>query len=262
MTNNSGKSIDKIYSDKTSGSSEILEELHEHLQREQKMLEVFPELINEVKFQFRSFQSVQKYLDELEGYLIRKKKLDSFFKKYDSILVSAYSKIFEKNKKTLLKFDSFITISNSKTVYEILKKIKHDRKKLNVIISESRPKLEGRILAEKLSDLQVDVELITEAAVASKIKNVAAALIGADSILKNGNVINKTGSLTLASVCKFNSIPFYVAANRTKFSSNNKFEQKEMPPGEIWRHSNSKIKIANFYFEEIDKKFISKIFTS
>ena len=121
--------------------------------------------------------------------------------------------------------------------------------------------MEGRILAEKLSKLKIDAELITEAAIALKINEAGAALIGADMILKNGNVINKTGSLTLATVCKFNSIPFYVAADKAKFSHNNKFEQKEMPHKEIWRHSNSKIKIKNFYFEEIDKKFISRIFT-
>ena len=62
-------SLQKLYSDKKSGSTDILLELHEHLSREQKMLKVFPNLIDEIKDQFKSFQSVQTYLEELEEYL-------------------------------------------------------------------------------------------------------------------------------------------------------------------------------------------------
>ena len=115
-------------------------------------------------------------------------------------------------------------------------------------------------MARKLSKLNISTELITEAAMAPHINKIDAALVGADVILKNGNVVNKTGSLTLAVLCKSHSIPFYVAADKQKFSYTNKFDQKEMPPEEIWRQSNPNIKITNFYFEEINKKLITKIF--
>lgn len=262
MTKNKNSGLSKIYNDKTSGSGDILQELHEHLQREQKMLELFPALITEIKRQFKSFQSVQNYLADLDKFIKHGKKLDEFFKKYDSILNDIYLPIYEKNKKEFNKLNNVLTISNSKTVLEILKLLNQDNTKLKVIVCESRPKFEGRLMAKKLDSFNIDVELIIDTDAFLKIKNVDAVLIGADMILKNGNVINKTGSSALAVLCKYFSKPFYVVADKSKFSSRNKFEQKEMPPEEIWRHSKSKIKISNFYFEEIDKKLITKIFTS
>lgn len=262
MTKTKNSGLSKIYKDNTSGSGEILKELHEHLRGEQKMLELFPALITEIKLQFKSFQSVQHYLAELDKYIKLGKKLDEFFKKYDSLLNNIYLPIYEKNKKELKKLKNILTISNSKTILEISKLIKKDNGNLKVTICESRPKFEGRLMAKKLAALKIDVELIIDTDLFSRIKNIDAVLIGADMILKNGNVVNKTGSATLAVLCKHFAKPFYVIADRSKFSSQNKFEQKEMPPEEIWRHSNSKIKISNFYFEEIDKKLITKIFTS
>ncbi len=251
----------KLYSDKTSGSSDILEELHRHLKQEQKTLQVFPELINEIKLQFKSFQTVQNYIKELEKFIYQREKLDDFFKKYDELLYNVYTDIYSNCRSALKKCRKIITISNSKTVFEILKLLQKDQPKLEIIVSESRPKLEGRIIADKLSKQNISVELITEAAMASNIPNVDAALIGSDAILKNNNAVNKIGSFQLAVLCKHYSVPFYVVVDKQKYSSNNNFEQEEMSHEEIWRNSNPRIKIKNLYFEEVDKKYITKIFS-
>jgi translation initiation factor 2B subunit (eIF-2B alpha/beta/delta family) len=254
--------LESIFSDNTSGSGDILLELHKHLQREQKMLKVFPSLITEIKNQFRTFQSVQYYLDELEKYLQSGKKLDLFFENQNRLLGNIYLNIFDKNKKILSGLKSVITISNSKTVLEIFKLIKKQNPKFKVFVCESRPKSEGRIMARHLEKTKIDVELITEAAITSIIQNIDAAIIGADIILKNGNVVNKIGSNPLAVICKYYSIPFYVVADKSKISDKTKFEQKEKPLPEIWRTSDTRIKIRNLYFEEINKKLITKILTS
>ena len=251
--------LESIFSDNTSGSGDILLELHKHLQHEQKMLEVFPDLITEIKNQFKTFQSVQCYLDELGKNLHQGKKLDSFFKKQNLLLENVYLNIFEKNKKIFSKLNSIVTISNSKTVFEILKLMRRHNSKIKVYVCESRPNFEGRILAQNLSKININVELITEAGVTSIIKSIDAAIIGADIILKNGNVVNKIGSNLLAVMCKYYSVPFYVIANKNKISDGIEFNQKEKPSTDIWRSSNSKIKIRNFYFEEVDKKLITKI---
>ena len=256
--NNSG--LKKIYSDNTSGSSDILVELHEHLKKEQKMLEVFPELINEVKIQFTAFHSVQSYLNELEKVMRSKKRIDNFFEKYDSRLINIYDVIFDKCKTILLKHKKFITLSNSKTVFEIFKKLKQSKHDLEVTACESRPKFEGRLLAKKLADEGMKINLITDAGIEQVLDNIDAALIGADTILKNGNVVNKTGSAILAVLCKYRSIPFYVVADKNKISNKYKFGQKEMPADEILRKHHPNIKIENLYFEEVNRKLITKIF--
>ena len=91
------------------------------------------------------------------------------------------------------------------------------------------------------------------------VKKVDAALVSSDCILKNGDVINKVGSSLLASTCHVLKKPFYVIARKDKFAKSNKFNQKEMPPEEIWRHYPKNILIKNYYFEKIDKKLITKI---
>lgn len=249
----------KILTDKTSGSTELLIELHHHLKGEQKILQLFPEIIDIAKKQLSSFQSIQTYLDEMKSYLKKEKNLDNFFIKYDQKFIDPFTNLFEKSKKSLLNFNRIITISNSRTVFEILIRLKKLNKDLTVVISESRPKYEGRILANKFIENDIPVELITEAMIFNKIQNCDAALIGADKILGNKDVINKVGSSLLALASKNFNKPFYVVSLASKVSKSIGFDQKKMPPEEIWRHSNKKLLINNFYFEKIEKKYITKI---
>lgn len=251
----------KIIHDKISGSSELLLQLHNHLKKEKRIIQLFPELLNELQDKFKSFRNIQRYFEDLKKELKKNKNLDYFFNKYDAILLNVYDKIFLHCRSTLIKYSKFITISNSNTLFEILKRLKKERNKLSVTVLESRPKFEGRIMAKKLSLENIDVKLITEAMISEYVKKSDAALIGADEILKNGNIINKVGSASLAIVCKYHHVPFYVLADKNKISSKNHFDKKEMPPSEIWRHS-SQIKIVNYYFEEVDKSLITKLFTS
>lgn len=261
MSKSKKPGLQKIYSNKTSGSSELFKELHEHLKGQKVFLELFPDFVDNIKKQFLSFQNIQNYLKDLESNLVKKKKLDEFFGKYDSLLLNQYDLIFEKAENTLLKYNSFITLSNSNTVKEILLRLFHHNNKIKAVVSESRPKNEGILLAKNLSKAGIDTTLITESMLAQYIKSCDAALIGADAILQNKNVINKVGSLSLALLCKYFKKPIYVLADKGKISSANKFSQKEMPPEEIWRHGSNKIKIKNYYFEEVDQKYITKIFT-
>lgn len=258
---NFDKELLKLVNNKTSGSSELLILLHEHLKKERKIFQLFPSMITELQKKFSSFENIQNYLDEFYNEIKNKRSLDKFFDKYDKSLLSVYDSIFFKSRDELIKNKNFITISNSKTVLEILKRIKKEKPKITVYVSESRPMFEGRILARKLAEEKINVVLITEAMLSNYVKKSDAALIGADMILKNGNVVNKVGSSVLAILCKHYKIPFYVLADKSKFSSKNNFHRKDMPSTEIWR-SSLNIKIPNYYFEEIDKKLITKIFTS
>lgn len=256
------KKLKKIVNDKTSGSSEILFELHNHLKNEKKLIALFPEIIELTKKQFKSFQSIQKYLNDMSLFLKKRKGLEFFFEKYDQIFRKSLIGLKTNAKQILNNYSSFITISNSNTVFEVLKELNQSKKKIKIFVLESRPKLEGRILAKKLSALSnIKIHLITEAMMADSVKKVDAALIGADSILATGDVINKMGSLQLALLCKEMNKPFYVVADKNKFSKSRTFSQNEMPPEEIWRHKSKNLIVQNFYFEKVDKNLITEIIT-
>ncbi len=103
------------------------------------------------------------------------------------------------------------------------------------------------------------MNLILEAMLPQYITKIDAVIIGADKILKNGNVINKIGSLNAAIICKYYNKAFYVVASKNKISNQNKHKPIQLDSNEVWNYSHKNLKVNNFYFEEIDKKLITKI---
>lgn len=109
-----------------------------------------------------------------------------------------------------------ITHSFSDSVLRIFHAVAHQRKKITVIATESRPLLEGRRLLEEIAELGFNGELIPDAAVAARVPEAGLALVGADAILPSGAFVNKTGTFTLALAARYFGVPVYVAAETAK----------------------------------------------
>lgn len=253
--------IQKILSDKTSGSNDLLSSVHSFLLHNSENLPELKLIVNRLKKDLPTFANIQNYLDDLERIIKRKNSVTNFFQKFNQMDKKVYDNIFQNAFTNLRGKKTLLTISNSKTVYEILYRL-NSVTKLSVFVCESRPKNEGRILAEKLSSKKIKTQLITEAQVTSYLEKCDCVLTGADSILKNGDLINKVGSLQLAILSKYYGKPFYVIADKLKFSSNNRFIQKKESVKEIWGVQSEKIRIENFYFERIPKSLVSKVITN
>lgn len=255
--------LQKIVTDKISGSKELQEKLNSYFYLNYSTL---PDLLNvliSLKNEFATFQSLQSYLDNLiKAYNSGGK--DKFFEEVRNFISSEnliYGKLFQKLYPEIKRSLKIITLSNSKTLFEIFKLLSQKKKGIEIIISESRPLNEGRILAEKLVSSNIKVQLITEAMIPAYVKICNVAIIGADAVLKNRNVVNKVGSKLLAITANYYKKPFYVVADRTKIKSDNKFLQKEKNSSEIWNYNNKYLTIKNYYFEIIEKKLITKIIT-
>ena len=256
----SDAALKRILSDKTSGSGELLLKLNNYLSKKQVNVRNIQRLIPKLKKHFQSFENIQKYLLELNK-LIRADKLSPEFFTNFSDKTRSSNKIFVNALPYFQRHKIVLTISNSLTVLELLKRIRKEKRNLEVIVCESRPKLEGRIMASSLAEVGIKVQLITESMMSEYVQKSDAVIIGADVILKNGDVVNKVGSKTLAILCKEFKKPFYIAADKSKFSKKNKFVQREELKNEIWRTAPKKILIVNRYFEIIPKTYITKIFT-
>ncbi len=92
-------------------------------------------------------------------------------------------------------------------------------KKISVIATETRPKLQGaRLTAYELVQDGIPVTLITDSMVGYVMSNrlVKKVVVGADRIVKDA-VINKIGTFTIAVLAKEHNIPFYVAAPKSTF---------------------------------------------
>jgi methylthioribose-1-phosphate isomerase len=88
-------------------------------------------------------------------------------------------------------------------------------KRIQVLVDETRPVLQGaRLTAWELSRLGIPARLITDSMAGDFMRRgeVQAVIVGADRIATNGDVANKIGTYTLAVLCRYHHIPFYVAA--------------------------------------------------
>lgn len=66
---------------------------------------------------------------------------------------------------------------------------------------------EGKLFSEELKRNKIKNQLITEASTGKIIIQIDAVILGADQVLKNGSIVNKTGSRILAILAKYERIP-------------------------------------------------------
>ncbi len=109
-----------------------------------------------------------------------------------------------------------LTLSRSATVLEALRAGEPDR----VFIAESRPACEGIAVAETLAD-DLPVTVHTDAAVAHLLSQepIDCLLVGADTILADGRLVNKTGTRGAALAAHYEGIPVYAVAATDKITN-------------------------------------------
>jgi translation initiation factor 2B subunit (eIF-2B alpha/beta/delta family) len=114
---------------------------------------------------------------------------------------------------------TIITLSHSDNVLEAIK-MAHGRGHVNrAYVLESGPLFEGRTMASALSDAGVPSMAVPDAEGASLMARASCALVGADSVLRDGAVVNKIGTLALARAAMDRKKPFYVACETLKFDA-------------------------------------------
>jgi translation initiation factor 2B subunit (eIF-2B alpha/beta/delta family) len=166
----------------------------------------------------------------------------------------------EKAADYLRSFDTFITLSYSSTVLNVLD-LTIPKK---VIVGESRPLFEGRQLAKELANRGLGVTLVIDAAMAKFVESADAAIVGADSVLPDGSVINKIGTKLLALAAEETLTPLYVICDTSKFHVRSflgeppKLEEKDS--SEVAEGLEG-VDIRNPYFEITEGGYISRIIT-
>lgn len=106
------------------------------------------------------------------------------------------------------------------TALGVIRSLHEARKLKHVWVDETRPYLQGaRLTAYELAGDGIAHTLITDnmAGHFMKLGEVDAVIVGADRIAANGDTANKIGTYSLAVLCHYHQIPFYVAAPSTTF---------------------------------------------
>ena len=155
---------------------------------------------------------------------------------------------------------TIITHSLSSTVLEVFQSLPAGH--IRAIVTESRPLYEGRQVAARLSDWAIFTTLITDAQLGLFVPRADMALIGADSILADGSVINKAGTYILALVAHEHGVPVYVCAESCKRRPSHlpEPELEEMDPAELSPGDTPPgphVRVRNIYFDRTPARLIS-----
>lgn len=254
------KEINKILNDNTSGSLEILLKLKKHFLKYSFDKDYLIKSTNIAEAKLIHFPAIQNFLKVFKRELKKSNLIQ--LKKFLQLTISeqenSINDLFERHKSTLLKYHKITTISFSRTVLEIIKLWYKENPRLEIFVLESRPMFEGRNFVKELIKCGIKCNLIVDAMMNYAIQKSDCVIIGADQILKNGNVVNKIGSYPLALCTKAAKKPFYILSTKDKVIKANTFTNSEYSSKEIWNYKNRHLKITNQYFEIVPKNLITK----
>ena len=160
-----------------------------------------------------------------------------------------------------------MTHCNSSAALECIKEAHRSGKKVKVYATESRPWRQGILTVNELAKEGIDVTLIIDGAVRSVMRKVDIVIVGADTIMSNGSVINKIGTSQLALAANESQVPFVVCSETYKISPQSLFGDmvtiEERDIGEIVKKGEipDSVKVFNPVFDTTPAKYINAIVT-
>lgn len=101
------------------------------------------------------------------------------------------------------------------TALGVIRRAYQQGKAIRVLADETRPVLQGaRLTAWELQKDGIPVEVIADNMAGALMSRgeIQAAIVGADRITRRGDVANKIGTYTVAVLCRYHGLPFFVAA--------------------------------------------------
>jgi translation initiation factor eIF-2B subunit delta len=126
------------------------------------------------------------------------------------------------------------TCSWSVTAMRVLLATRPDR----IVIGEGHRLGDGLRAAKWLAARGIETTVVPDAALPDAVRGARACLVGADQVLADGAVVNRSSTLSMALAARHFGVPFYVACQRIKLSGNAVAEIElspglfgELPPG-------------------------------
>ncbi|HEY0757170.1 MAG TPA: hypothetical protein VGD98_24665 [Ktedonobacteraceae bacterium] len=158
---------------------------------------------------------------------------------------------------------TIMTHSLSGTVLEVLRACIPPIEQL--IVLEGRPLYEGRTVVSQLSGETVRLTLITDAQADIFLPMCRALVVGADSILADGSVLNKAGTALLARAARTHGVPLYILSETLKIAPHSWTGDlallEEHPGSEVWSQAMPGVAVRNFYFDHTPAELITQIVT-
>ncbi|NVM18847.1 MAG: hypothetical protein HWN80_14115 [Candidatus Lokiarchaeota archaeon] len=268
--------IRDLHLDKTSGASELIEIAlniiktqldsikDEYMDITDVMLELSQELLKVRPSMAPIINTIGYFLHDLASYT--KKDLSERYNGFPqwrerniTALLSSFRSFLDNYKGKHL---NVMLISYSTTIIKCLKENKTND--FSFYVLEARPLLEGRRTAEILSS-EYETHLITDSSMGKFIKSVDIVLLGIDSILRDGSIVNKIGSHPLACIAADNNKKVFAVGDSYKYNLKSHYGQeiiiKDKPIYEVYSKKIKKqlFHVHNYYFDITPSRYLNGI---
>lgn len=214
-------------------------------------------LINTIGFlignqTFITKKEISERLSQFSDY--RKEQMESLRRHFSSLFDKLYTKDL-----------GIMLISHSSTINTLF--LEEKNRDIRFYVLESRPLLEGRNTAEFFSN-DFKTNLIVDSAMGKFMKKIDIVLVGIDSILHDGSIVNKIGTYPLAVLAFEHNKRVYAVGDSFKYNLRSHFGQKikieKKSYKEIYkmkesRNKNDNLQIHNYYFDITPPNYITGI---
>jgi len=163
-----------------------------------------------------------------------------------------------------------LTFGHAQVVVEILE-LAAATKSLLVIVVDSRPLLEGRIMLRKLRAAGIECTYILLNALTYVIQDVTKVLLGASALMSDGSVLGRVGTACVALAAHTQHIPVLVCSETYKIS--NRVQLEALTGNELgnpadvssetlkdWKETDN-LKLLNLVYDLTPASFVSGIVT-
>ncbi len=134
-----------------------------------------------------------------------------------------------------------------------------------VYITEARPRCEGRETAKTLAAAGVPVTLLTDAEAGIFLPECQTVVVGADTVLADGAVINKAGTSLLALAARYahpRAVPLLVLTEQMKIAPYRQAHLEEMDPAELAAPADLPgVALRNIYFDRTPASLVTHVIT-
>ena len=236
---------------------------------------------NGFKFVMSMFKIRNPGLTDVET---ARKSLIDLIDEFKKMLDDSKEKLVEYGIKEFSDLNGVMTHCHSSSVEKLIKGVvdsKGPGEWFSVVLTETRPRYQGRITAKNLTDIGIESLMIVDSAVTgflagnwkgSEISGdwgqwdipVDAVFIGCDQIMFNGDTINKIGSYGIALSSYYTNKPLYVVGPLLKMDPSTVYKNPKIEirdPKEIWKEAPDKLKILNPSFEIVPHQLITGFVT-
>jgi translation initiation factor 2B subunit (eIF-2B alpha/beta/delta family) len=155
-----------------------------------------------------------------------------------------------------------VTYSRSGSVEGALLEARSGGRRFRVVLSESRPALEGMALVRSLAGAGIPCVYATDAALAVLLSRARILLVGADAVLPSG-FLNTAGTWPLLLAAREASVPAYCLAPRAKFLAPvpGTIALPLHEPGAVLATPPPHVDVVNAPFEEVPMALVRGVVT-